>query len=299
VIPFALLALIAQVAAAQPPASATTDVDESTTAAEASPLAPSRLPAPPESPAPGARSLDDILSAIPPYEPPVDSRLIPDEKPRAGQVITAPLSPSAGSSAGSGPTYLNDLGSRPDGPPTESDTLYETRILGAFRAAQGSQGPLDGRWLVARAGGGVLYALQFADPGGERIEGAWRDMKATGRAATGFIDTVERDSVDTVVRFKAEASARTSEVRIHPAADGAWVGEALTPAGKIPVVMTRDKSVELAALGVPTYIPPPAPVGRASRHSAKRGKASAKGHASKSKSSGKAKSSGKSKKKKR
>jgi hypothetical protein len=153
---------------------------------------------------------------------------------------------------------------------------------------------------VARAGGGVLYTLQFADPGGGQVEGAWHDMKMSGRGSTGFIDTVERDNADTVVRVKTVASARASEVRVHPSADGAWVGEAITPTGKVPVVMTRDKSVELAALGVPTYIPPPPPVGRASKHSAKHGKASAKGHASRGKSSGKAKgSSSKSKKKKR
>jgi hypothetical protein len=291
VIPFVLFALIAQVAAAQPPANATTDVDETTTAAEASPLSPTRQATPPQIPAPGARSLDDILSIIPPYEPPADAKPALEEKPRAGAVITAPAAP------GAGPTFLNDVGSRPDGPPTESDTLYETRILGAFRAAQGSQGPLDGRWVVAKAGGGVLYTLQFADPGGGSVEGAWHDMKASGKGSTGFIDTVERDSADTVVRFKAEASARGAEVRIHPSADGAWVGEAITPSGKVPVVMTRDHSVELAAQGVPAYIPPPAPVVRSSRHGGRRAKASAKGHASKS--SNKTKSSSKSKKKKK
>jgi hypothetical protein len=294
VIPFALLALIAQVAAAQPPAGATTDVDDSTTAAEASPLAPTRLPTPPATPAPGARTLDDILSTIPPYEPPTDTRLAPEEKPRPGLVITAPAAPATAS--GAGPTFLNDLGSRPDGPPTESDTLYETRILGAFRAAQGSQGPLDGRWVVAKAGGGVLYTLQFADPGGREVEGAWRDMKVSGKGSTGFIDAVQRDSTDTVVRFKPDGSAQGAEVRLHPSADGAWVGEAITAAGKIPVVMTRDKSIELAALGVPAYIPPPAPVGRSSRHGGTHAKAS-RGHGSKS--STKAKSSSKSKKKKK
>jgi hypothetical protein len=287
VIPFALLALIAQVAAAQPPASATTDVDDSTTAAEASPLAPTRQATPPETPAPGARSLDDILSTIPPYEPPADTKLVPDEKPRPGLVVTAPAAPAT--APGAGPTFLNDLGSRPDGPPTESDTLYETRILGAFRAAQGSQGPLDGRWLVAKPGGGVLYTLQFADPGGGEVEGAWRDMKASGKGATGFIDAVQRDSTDTVVRFKAGGSAAGAEVRIHPSADGGWVGEAITSAGRIPVVMTRDKSIELAALGVPAYIPPPAPVGRPSRHASKHAKASARSHGSKSSTKAKSK----------
>ena len=293
-IPFALLALIAQVAAAQPPAGATTDVDDSTTAAEASPLAPTRQATPPQIPAPGARSLDDILSTIPPYEPPASPNLPPEEKPRPGLVLTAPAAPAT--SPGVGPTFLNDLGSRPDGPPTDSDTLYETRILGAFRAAQGAQGPLDGRWVVAKAGGGVLYTLQFADPGGGEVEGAWRDMKASGKGSTGFIDAVQRGGADTVVRFKPEGSAQGAEVRLHPSADGGWVGEAITAAGKIPVVMTRDKSIELAALGVPSYIPPPAPVSRSSRHDGRHANAS-KGH--RGKSSAKARSSSRSKKKKR
>ena len=70
-IPFALFALIAQLAATPAPAE-TTDVDETTTAAEASPLAPGEAVTSP----PGARSLDDILSAMP-YEPPAPAA-VPD-----------------------------------------------------------------------------------------------------------------------------------------------------------------------------------------------------------------------------
>ena len=193
----------------------------------------------------------------------------PEEKPRPGLVLASP-----GVDAGA-PTYLTDRNSRPDGPPTDSDTLYETRILGAFRAAQGSQGPLDGRWLVARAGGDVLYALQFTDPGeGRSVEGAWRDMHVRGKGSTGFIDFVERSDRDTVVRFQEQPASKPAEVRIHPSPDGAWVGQAVTVAGLVPVVMTRDQSVELAAQAAPIYVPPPPPPGRPGKH----GKASKKGH---------------------
>lgn len=289
-IPFAFLALAAQVAAASPPANNTTDVDQNTTPAEASPLAPTTLPSAPEAPPPGARSLDDILSAVQPYEPPAPPIAAPEETPRPGLVLAVPANPAR-------PTFLNDRDSRPDGPPTDADTLYESRVLGAFRAAEDNQGPLDGRWRVARAGGGVLYTLQFSDSR-DRIEGAWRDMTAPGKTSVGLIDTIDRGETDTVVRFSD--GARPAELRIHPAADGGWIGQAITPAGRIPVVMTRDQSVELVASRAPIYVPPPPPVGRPAKH----GKA-AKGHASahgkaKSKGSARAKSSSaRSKKKKR
>jgi hypothetical protein len=287
VIPFVFLALAAQVAVAQPPATNTTDVDQNTTPAEASPLAPTKLPAPPEAPAPGQRTLDDILKSVPPYEPPVDaSAPAPDELPRPGLVLAVPA-PANGR-----PTYLNDLGSRPDGPATDADTLYENRVLGAFRAAEGAQGPLDGRWLVAKAGGGVIYTLQFSDSK-DRIEGAWRDMGVTGKNATGFIDTIERGETDTIVRF--ESGSRPAEVRVHPMADGGWVGQAITPNGKVNVVMTRDQSVELAAAKAPLYLPPPEPIARPSKHA--KGKAASRGKASKSKSKASSSSSKKKKKK--
>jgi hypothetical protein len=287
VIPFAFLALAAHLATAQPPAGATTDVDQNTTPAEASPLAPTTLPSAPEQPAPGSRSLDDILKIIPPYEPPQEAQAPPsDDMPRPGVILAVPPEGR--------PAYLTDRDSRPDGPATDADILYENRVLGAFRAAEGSQGPLDGRWLVARAGGGVLYTLQFSDSK-DRIEGAWRDMSGAGRNATGFIDTIERGDTDTVVRF--EDGARPAEVRVHPAADGGWVGQATTAAGKINVVMTRDQSVELAASKAPIYVPPPQPIVRASKH----GKA-AKGRAAsraKSKGASRSKGSSSSRKKKR
>ena len=274
---------------AQPPAGATTDVDENTTPAEASPLAPAPLASPPEQPAPGSRSLEDILKIVPPYEPPQEAEVpLSEDMPRPGVVLAVPSAPE------SRPAYLTDRDLRPDGPATDADILYENRVLGAFRAAEGSQGPLDGRWVVARAGGGVLYTLQFSDSK-DRIEGAWRDMSVVGRNATGFIDTIERGDTDTVVRF--EDGARPAEVRVHPAPDGGWVGQATTAAGKINVVMTRDQSVEVAASKAPIYVPPPQPIVRVSKHGkASKGRAASR---SKSKGSGKAKGSSGRKKKKR
>ena len=284
-IPFVFLALAAQLATAPPPASTTTDVDQNTTPAEATPLSPKTLTPPPDQPAPGSRSLEDILKNIPPYEPPEDARAsLSENVPRPGAVLAVPVTPGR-------LAYLTDHDLRTDGPATDADVLYENRVLGAFRAAEGSQGPLDGRWLVARAGGGALYTLQFSDSK-DRIEGAWRDMSTDGRNATGFIASIERGETETVVRF--DDGAKPAEVRVHPAADGGWVGQAITAAGKINVVMTRDQSVELAASKVPIYVPPPQAIVRASKH----GKA--RGHgASRSKSSHKAKGSSSSKKKKK
>lgn len=304
---FAALLVALQVAAVQPPVNETTDVDENTTPAEASPLAPSKaaVPAPVEAAAPG-RSLDDILSAVRPVETPEEPK-VPEEAPRAGLILATP----AGSSTAVTPTFIDDRNARPDGPPSDGDILYETRILGAFRAAQGRQGPLDGRWLVARPGGEVLYSLQFADPGGgsDRIEGAWRNMNAQGLGGSGFIDTVSREDADVVVRFRDTATGRPEVVRIRQTSDGGWMGE-LTGVGRVPVVLSRDVSVELAAQGAPIYIPPPPPPPRpattckrvkskgkwktvCTKVSAKKGKA-AKGKASSKKGSAKKASSKKS-----
>jgi hypothetical protein len=254
---FAALLVTLQLAAAQPPTDTTTDVDENTTAAEASPLAPRKAleTAPPEDSGMPGRSLDDILSSVRPVETAEEPKA-PEEAPRAGLILATP----AGSPTSVAPTYINDRNSRPDGPPSESDNLYETRILGAFKAAQIRQGPLDGRWLVAKPGGDAIYALQFADPGSgdERIEGAWRNVKVQGLGGSGFIEAISRDASDVVVRFQDTSTNRNEEIRLRPTSDGAWKGE-LIGGGKTSVVMRRDASVELAAMDAPIYIPPPPP----------------------------------------
>lgn len=297
---FALLAVTLALGAAQPPPEATTDVDAATTPVQASPLAPADAVSPTVD---QSRSLDDILSAARPVETQA-APAEPEEAPRPGVVVTAPAtSPTA-----TAPTFIHDRNSRPDGPPTESDILYETRVLGAFRTAQDAQGPLDGRWLVAKPGGEVIYALQLADPGAgdERIEGAWRNVKLAGLGGSGFIEEVRRQDGELVIRFRQATTSAPDEVRVRPTPEGGWRGLATNADGLFSVVMSRDQGIELAARAVPAYVQPaPAPAKPAAtcRRVKQKGKwrnvctSTAKAKASSSKKKPAAKASSKKKKK--
>lgn len=160
----------------------------------------------------------------------------------------------------------------------QRDAAYQARLLSSFKSAQGSQGPLDGRWMVASTQGAALFTLQLADPGaGEsRIEGAWRDLRQPGAKGSGFIDAVGRDGEFTVVRFFQAQSEQATEVRLRPADRGGWTGEAVIGTGVQTVVMRRAAGVETAALAAPLLAPEPvarAPKAKA-RPTPKRGKAS-------------------------
>lgn len=254
-------------AAAQP--DATTDVDASTTPEQQAPLAPDQA-----RPGPRPLTLDDLMSGAAPYEPPPapPSAAPPDPVaavPVARTPVAAPTTQArtaAPASAALSPqtepraVYVDERAATPDAPPTPRDTAYEQRVLGVFQYAQGKQGALDGRWRVA-ADGVDVYVLQFSDPGaGEsRIEGAWRNVRQAGNlSASGFVDQVSRDGDEVVIRF-TDTNRRSAEIRLRNTAGNAWLGRILWPEGGQNVVMTRDVSVETAALAAPAYTPPPPP----------------------------------------
>jgi hypothetical protein len=262
----------APIAAAQ--ADVTTDVDETTTPEQQSPLAPEQAqPAPPR-----PQSLDDLIAGAAPYDPPPAPAsapppveqvvIVPAPAPRAPasahaptpttSLYAAPVTPPP--TAQPRPVFIDDRGATPDAPPTAGDLAYQNRVLGVFHAEQGRQGALDGRWRV-NADGVDVYILQLADPGaGEsRIEGAWRNVRREGGLdASGFIDQVSREGDEVVVRF-TDAARRAAEIRLRNSPDGRWAGRILWPQGGANVVMTRDVSVETAAFAVPAYTPPPPP----------------------------------------
>lgn len=267
---------------------ATTDVDETTTAEEQSPLAPDQA----QVPSAGPLSLDDLIAGAAPYEPPAAAAPAP---PESVMIVTTPAPPPPAARAATPTTtlyaapvtppppaapkrvFVNDLGATTDAPPTSVDMAYQNRVLGVFHAAQGKQGPLDGRWRV-NADGVDVYILQFADPGaGEsRVEGAWRNVRrAGGLDASGFVDQVSREGDEVVVRF-TDGARRSAEVRLRNAADGRWQGRILWPEGGANVVMTRDVSVETAAFAVPAYTPPPPPPPPKAKPAPARSKAKAK-----------------------
>ena len=256
---------------------ATTDVDESTTAEEQSPLAPNQA----QLGAPRPMTLDDLIAGAAPYEPPPASESASAAPMEQVMIVAAPAPASRAPASAYAPTptnsiyaapvapppqaaprpvFIGDRGASPDAPPTAVDMAYENRVLGVFHAAQGRQGPLDGRWRV-NADGVDVYILQLADPGaGEsRIEGAWRNVRREGGLdASGFVDQVSRENDETVVRF-TDAARRSAEIRLRNTPDGAWIGRILWPEGGANVRMTRDVSVETAAFAVPAYAPPPPP----------------------------------------
>jgi len=155
------------------------------------------------------------------------------------------------------PRFLTDAGR---GPQSDDDAVYERRVLGVFRAAQGQQGALDGRWLVAQANGEALYTLQIADPGAgaERIEGAWGAPEGkAGLRGSGLIEAVRQEASDLVVRFYRDGAYQgPAELRIRPVSGGGWTGELITDDHRQPVILRRDIGVEVAAQQVPVYEPP-------------------------------------------
>lgn len=246
----------ADIALAQP--DATTDVDETTTADQQSPLAPGQAQTAPPRPL----SITDLINGTAPYEPPAAQTNSAAEPPPV--VVAAPASPQPVVEASSSPevqqpVFLDDRSVTAGPPLTATDIAYETRVLGVFHSAQGRQGPLDGRWRV-EAGARPLYTLQLSDPGaGEgRIEGAWRNLSAPGPSSSGFVEQVTRENGLVVVNFIDVADRRT-ELRLTPTSTGGWTGEAISGQDRASVTMVRDQGVEVAAFAVPAYTPPPPP----------------------------------------
>lgn len=120
------------------------------------------------------------------------------------------------------PVFVHEAGRTPDGPGTEADLAYDSRLRMSASAARSFEGPLEGGWTLA-AGGSDLFALQLVDRAGF-VEGAWRDLRRPGALdASGFIDAAERNGGDLTFRFAGAVLV------LHPAEAG-WAGQ-LTEAG--------------------------------------------------------------------
>ncbi|MBI1197886.1 MAG: hypothetical protein GC203_08480 [Phenylobacterium sp.] len=106
--------------------------------------------------------------------------------------------------------YVQQTGRTPDGPPSPADLAYDDRIRASMAAAQGFQGPLDGGWTLAGAGG-ALYALQLADHEGV-VEGSWRDLRRPpGQGASGFVEQVEAGERELTIRFGGRTAVLHAE----------------------------------------------------------------------------------------
>jgi hypothetical protein len=145
---------------------------------------------------------------------------------------------------------------RPDGPRTQEDIAYESRVLGAYRNQQG-QGLLDGSWHVQGRDGKVIYTLQLHDPGaGEaRIEGAWSNPNIEG--ADGFIDAIWREGAEVVFSFRDGPAADTLvQLRLIQGENGVWSGEQVRNGVRSGIIANRAQGLETAAMAVPAYVQP-------------------------------------------
>ncbi|MCR5873759.1 hypothetical protein LRS10_05950 [Phenylobacterium sp. J426] len=113
--------------------------------------------------------------------------------------------------------------------PQLSGPAYDSRLKASLVSAQSFQGPLDGGWRLAGAGGS-LYDLQLVDRNNGVVEGAWRDLSRAGApAGSGFLDAVERDGAGVRLTFDG---GKTATLSYGP---NGWRGEM----NGQPVTLTR------------------------------------------------------------
>jgi hypothetical protein len=174
---------------------------------------------------PPAPKSAEAANPLPPAGPPL---AMPPQAP-----ATAPGQPPA--------AQVDQTGVSPDGPPSETDLAFENRIRQSVAAAQGLQGPLDGRWTLYDRAGHPLYVFMFVDPAGGRgaLEGAWRDpRRARGGDDLGVVDRLEHVGLSLTLDFTPRAGVGATAVRLENQASGAWDGE-MTEAGSVQKVSLR------------------------------------------------------------
>ncbi|OXE37155.1 MAG: hypothetical protein CGW95_03255 [Phenylobacterium zucineum] len=139
------------------------------------------------------------------------------------------------------PVHIDELGRTPDTPPTPSDLNYESRLRATYNAAQGLQGPLDGRWIL-RSDGAEVYDLQLVDKGRGPLEGAWRDPRRPGAvAASGFVEDIQNPPGRLILRFKVRRDRSESvEVNLETGPRGEWSGEITEHGARRPAVLSRN-----------------------------------------------------------
>jgi len=213
----------------------------------------SKSPAAPAAPTPGPAPADAMPTsrdAPPPVTLPVTPPTAPPVTPPP--VAAAPPPPTPAAAAPSPPvtyvprpttlgepTHLEETGKAPDGPPSPSDLYFESRVRASFAAAQGMQGPLDGRWVV-RSIGADLFVLQLVDKNQGMVEGAWRDLRRKGATdASGFIEQVQRTGGELTIRIRPRPGDDPVQMSLHPLGDG-WTGELIERGERRVVSLKRN-----------------------------------------------------------
>jgi len=137
------------------------------------------------------------------------------------------------------PTRLEQTGVSPDGPPSDRDMAWDNRIRSSVTAAQGLQGPLDGRWQLYDATNRGLYIFQMVDPASGKgpLEGVWRDLRRpAGSLAYGVVAYLSRGESTLTIGFNAGAGV---SIVLQALADGVWSGEMTENGVKTPVTLRR------------------------------------------------------------
>jgi hypothetical protein len=125
-------------------------------------------------------------------------------------------------------------------PSVDPEVAYQSRLRSAFLAAQGSQGLLDGRWVI-RSGSRQILVLQLVDKGRGTLEGAWSDPNRPGvLGASGFIDLIERNGDQLTVTLRPRSGVGPANLVLQLSPDGRGSGEMNDAQGRRGVVMTRQ-----------------------------------------------------------
>lgn len=182
--------------------------------------------------APAERAPAEVMPTAPSLQP------APAYVPPAPQ--PAAVSPFSWRPSLKAPVHVDETGKSPDSPLTARDRDYEARMRATFAAAEGMQGPLDGRWVIRDAGIEV-YDLQVVDKGQGSLEGAWLDPRRRGAAgASGFIDDIAREGLTLTVRFRPRPGVDPTTLSLQAGPEGAWNGVMVERGERREVGMKRN-----------------------------------------------------------
>lgn len=119
----------------------------------------------------------------------------------------------------------------------------DDRIRASAAAAQGLQGPMDGGWTVRSSDGRALFGLQFSDPVGGSLEGAWRDLRRPGAAnARGVIAGLFRTGGELMIRFFPIEGGDPVVLQLTGYSDDVWGGSLWEASGgETAVSVTRNE----------------------------------------------------------
>ena len=150
--------------------------------------------------------------------------------------------PASASTPPRAPIMVDQTGVTGGDPQSYSDIAYDSRIRESVAAAQGLQGPMDGRWTLVDGAGKPLYVFMFVDPAGGRgpLEAAWRDpRRVRGGDDLGVVDGLDRNGLSLTLTFAPHAGAAPTQVQLQGDPAGALSGQMSENGATVPVTLRR------------------------------------------------------------